>query len=323
MTGLHLVSLEEGERLAMREAALTQFKRRYRHNAESQRAMVGALRRVASTFSQGREDEQTFAWEYITDEAIAEAVLAPVADRYSRATLVKDASALRVMLNCCRKVGLVTHDEYDSVTKLEVLGGQTRRPPGRYLSEADVATLVRAAASTARHEATRTRDLALVLTLASTGARGHEVSRILLHHTFLGERRVHLQETKSGIPRNAWLHPAAVGALERWLEFRGTGRGALFPPLSRTGRALIDHGPMSTHQVWKLVNRHAEVAELPGTTVHDLRRFVITTLLDNGYDIALVAKTVGHAHPTTTAGYDKRPGQRQRDAIAAINLPLG
>lgn len=78
---------------------------------------------------------------------------------------------------------------------------------------------------------------------------------------------------------------------------------------------------MSTHQVWKIVGRRAAQVDLVWITPHDLRRFVVTTLLEHGFDIALVAKTVGHKNPTTTAGYDRRPGRRQRDAVAQIQLP--
>jgi integrase len=135
----------------------------------------------------------------------------------------------------------------------------------------------------------------------------------------LAQARLQLLRTKGRRPRDAWLHPAAVDALARWLEVRGQAPGPLFVPLSRTGRPLLEHGELSTHQVRKIVKARAAEAGREATT-HDLRRFVVGALLDH-HDVALVAKVVGHRDPRTTAGYDHRPKARQRDAVAGLRLP--
>jgi integrase len=320
MIGLHAVTDRESEEASLRVEALRRFKARYRHNPESQRAMVGALRRIAQTATDGQHDETTFPWDVIIDEDLARQVWDTVADIYARATVVKDASALRVMLDCCRKVGLLDHEEYAQAKQFEAKGGHVTASAGHYLTEQDVGAIVGSCRNSGTAN-TRIRDTALILALACSGARGDELAHVKLEHLHLEERRVWLHKTKSGEPRDAWLHPAAVTALERWLAVRGSVGQDLFVPLSRTGRPLGHHGAMSTHQVWKIVRRRAALAGLVGITPHDLRRFVVTTLLENGFDIALVAKTVGHKNPTTTAGYDRRPGQRQRDAVAQIRLP--
>lgn len=91
-------------------------------------------------------------------------------------------------------------------------------------------------------------------------------------------------------------------------------------PLSRTGRPLHEHGELSTHQARK-IRRGAADAGLTGVALHDLRRFVISTMLDHGVDLALVARVVGHKKPETTTGYDRRPTQKLRDAVACLHLP--
>jgi integrase len=50
-------------------------------------------------------------------------------------------------------------------------------------------------------------------------------------------------------------------------------------------------------------------------TLHDFRRTLISDLLDEGVDLATVAKIVGHRDPKTTARYDRRP---ERARIVAI-----
>lgn len=321
--GRHLSALdpEQAERITLRGEALRLFKARYRHNPESQRAMVGGLRRLATRFSNGRYDEATFPWELLVDEDLTTTLCSQAAEGYARATAVKDASALRVMLKCLNRVGVLNYEEMRHAISIELDWGSHRPRPGHYLSEPDVADIVAACAHGAANAATRLRDAALVLTLASTGARGDEVMGALIEHVDLPGDRIWLHRTKSGVPRDAWLHPAAADAIARWLEVRGTGPGPLFVPLSRTGRPLLEHGELSVHQARRVVRRRAAEAGHAGIGLHDLRRFVISTLLERGVDIALVAKVVGHQNPTTTAGYDTRGERHLRDAVARIDLP--
>ena len=318
---LRAVTEEQAEALALRAEALGRFKARYRHNPESQRAMLGALRRLAGTFSRGRYDEATFPWEMLVDEDLTATLCATVAAGYARKTAVKDASALRVMLGCCQRVGLLTYEELQHARNIEVTWGAHRPPAGHYLSEHDVGQIVGACASGAAGRNTRIRDTALIMALASTGARGDELMGVLVENTDLLSSRLWLHRTKSGLPRDAWLHPEAVRAIARWLDVRGPAPGPLFVPLSRTGRPLLDHGELSTHQARKMVRLRAAEAGHDGITLHDLRRFLISTMLEGGVDLALAAKVVGHQNPTTTAGYDRRPAQQQRDAVARLHLP--
>jgi integrase len=319
---LRSVSDEFADVLVQRDEALQRFQHRYVHKPESQRAMIGALRRVATGFSHGRFDETTFPWELLCDEDLAATMWSSVAKDYARGTAQKDASALRVMLGCCRKAGLLTDAEYQDARSFETKGvGVVLDRPGTRLHPADVAGIVRACSQGRGGTATRIRDTALLLTLASTGARGDEVTGIQLTNTHLPEQRVHLIRTKSGAPRDGWLHGQAVDALARWIEVRGNHRGPLFLPLSRTGRPLPRPDGLSTHQARKVIRRRAAEAGYPHVALHDLRRFVITTLLEQGVDISLVAKIVGHKNLTTTAGYDIRGEAEQRQAITTITLP--
>lgn len=182
-------------------------------------------------------------------------------------------------------------------------------------------SLVHACSTGSGGPATRIRDAALVLTLASSGARGEEISAAEMSNTDLDAHRIWLVHTKSGEPRNAWLHTAAVDALNQWIAHRGTAAGPLFVPLSRTGRPMVDHGRLSAYQIRKIVRRRAAEAGLGTVTSHDLRRFVVSTLLEHGVDLTLTARVVGHKNPNTTAGYDRRPAAHQRAAIERIHLP--
>lgn len=319
--GLHVVAPHEADLLGRRAEALRLFLARYRHNPGSQQTMYKALARVVHDFTRGRYRPETFEWEILVAADITGDVWGASASRHSRATALRDASALRVMLNCLHRVGLLSWEQYQAARAFETKNahGYDLPPAGRYLSEADVAKIVEACQSSTSHQTTRVRDTALVLTFASTGCRGVELTGMRTEHLYLDERRVWLAHAKGGRQRDAWLHPAAVTALDRWLDVAGRARGPLFAPLDRAGK-VKSASPLSGHQVWKIVRARAAAAGFPDVTPHDFRRFVISTLLST-HDLTLVCKVAGHANPATTARYDRRPAQGQRDAIATIDLP--
>ena len=317
-THLHALSAAEADALTLRAEALNLFRARYRHNPQSERAMVGALRRLARTFSNEKLDEATFPWEVLVDEDLSATMWSTVAAGYARRTATKDASALRIMLHFCRRVGLLTHEEYHHARGFEAKGGQERPPAGHYLDEDDIGRIITECWNGAGGETTRLRDTALTLCLASTGARGDELTGVRLDCTHLAEQRLWLPRTKSGKPRSAWLHPESVHAVGRWLDVRGHEPGALFVPLSRTG-PLHHRGELSTHQVWKIVRNRARAAGYDGITPHDLRRFVISTLLQRGVDLAMVPRSSGTRTrprpPATTCA--RHPAARGGREIAA------
>lgn len=318
---LHAVTPEEVARATLREQAYRRFLGYYRHNPESQRAMVGALRRLARGFSGGRLNERTFPWECLVDEELTRVIWESAERDHSRNTALRDASALRQMLRACQRVELMTRESYRKAITFETKNvGVVRKPAGRYLSEDDVAALVAQARFGAGHQNTRIRDAALVMVLASSGARVTEISHTELELVNLAERSIWLRDTKNGTPRSAWLHAAAIDYLDEWISVRGSTPGPLFVPLSRTGRPMPEHGALSSHQIWKIVKRRAAETGLGNVTTHDLRRFMISTLLTST-DIALVSTIAGHAKTATTAAYDRRPEQMQRDAIATLQLP--
>ncbi|WP_148575165.1 tyrosine-type recombinase/integrase [Nocardioides caldifontis] len=83
---------------------------------------------------------------------------------------------------------------------------------------------------------------------------------------------------------------------------------------------MVEHGHLSAHQIWKTVSGRAREAGFENIAPHDMRRFVISTLLETT-DPVMVAQIVGHKRPTTTAKYDRRPARRQRQAVATISMP--
>jgi integrase len=57
-------------------------------------------------------------------------------------------------------------------------------------------------------------------------------------------------------------------------------------------------------------------------TPHDMRRFVVTRLLEGGHDLLLVSRLVGHSDPAVTKLYDRRPAEACRAAVRTLPLPM-
>ena len=315
---LHVVSADEATVLEKRARAWARFLRRYRPG-DSRRVMQGALDRLADTFSCGEFTGSTFPWEVLCDDDLAGEVWEATYDKFAYATARRDASALRVMLECCWKEGLLSYQQLQLALRFRVHKREWTPRPGRSLTDDEIATFISYDPPGAS-ETLRVRDRALVLTMASTGARRKEISHLVLDNVDFADRCIHLKVTKSGDPRDAYLHPAAVAGLEKWMDVRGRRPGPLLVALSRTGRPLLDR-KLSEHQMWKVLKRRSEECGIGAVTPHDMRRFVVTRLLEEGHDLLLVSRLVGHSDPSVTKLYDRRPIDSFRAAIAT--LPLG
>jgi integrase len=316
---LHLVTDDEAVLLERRARARARFM--YRYDAgEGRRTMVGALDRLALTFSGGRLDGAMFPWEALCDDDLAEEVWRATADQYASATAQRDASALRMILEACWKEGLLTFDQYQRATSFRSERTRWTPPPGRTLTDQEVSALIaydppRAPTSLCL------RDRALVYLFASTGARRTEMSHVSVANIDLIQHELRLEVTKSGVPRDAWLHPAAVSGLHQWFDVRGDATGPALLALSRTGRPLPGR-PLSPHQMWKVLRQRSIDCGIGPVTPHDMRRFVVTRLLEGGHDLLLVSRLVGHSDPATTKLYDRRPAEACRAAVATLPLPL-
>lgn len=315
---LHIVTDTEADLLARRHQAWERFLTRY-PPGESRRAMKGALDRVASTFSGGIYSGATFPWDTLVDDDLAREVWQPTADHYASATARRDASAIRMILQAYWKEGLLSHDQYKLATSFQVGKLDWTPAPGRSLTDDEVARLIEYDRPGAA-QSLKLRDRALMYLMASTGARRSELHHVGPGHVDLSRNEVRLDVTKNRVPRLAWLHPAATEGLEAWFDVRGALPGGALLALSRTGRPLAGR-PLSAHQMWKILTARSEAAGLGRVTPHDMRRFVVTRLLEEGHDLLLVSRLVGHSDPSITALYDKRPAEACRLAVSTLPLP--
>jgi integrase len=79
-----------------------------------------------------------------------------------------------------------------------------------------------------------------------------------------------------------------IAAGSRWVD-----RDFVFA--TRQGR------PLMARNVLRELHAHLERADLPRQRFHDLRHFYATALLEDGEELAVISRTLGHANIATTA----------------------
>jgi len=74
--------------------------------------------------------------------------------------------------------------------------------------------------------------------------------------------------------------------------------------------------------IYAILLERVEASGIFQLTTHDFRRNFIGELLDNGVDLSTAQKLAGHASPTTTANYDRRPEATKKRAAGTLHVPV-
>lgn len=165
----------------------------------------------------------------------------------------------------------------------------------------------------------RLRNIALVETLRSTGARVGEVVGLRrgdLDHA----RQAAVVTGKGRKQRLAYFDDRAWGAVTHYLRTRQDGAGqrslATLPLFARHDRGAGSKVlPISTNTARSVINELCQLAGLDETiTPHLLRHRFATRVLGATHNLAATQDLLGHASPTTTRIYAKLTDQDTADA---------
>ncbi|GAC1661675.1 MAG: hypothetical protein PVS3B3_32420 [Ktedonobacteraceae bacterium] len=154
------------------------------------------------------------------------------------------------------------------------------------------------------------RNKALFLTLASSGLRVKELSKLKQEQIVAdGDNftlRMYAEEGKNQQDdRDAHISREAVTAIRHWLMMRPVPSGYIFTSFegrSKTGEERALAKPITPQGAWLVVKNIAEPF-VPGVKPHDFRRFVGSQIIKHqGIDKA--KKALGHKNIQTTMQYD-------------------
>lgn len=149
------------------------------------------------------------------------------------------------------------------------------------------------------------RDRALMMVLATTGARISEVlaMRVRDIHALPNNKFVimNVLGKTDAEPRTVPLSPEAHSAILDWIEFRPIQSPYIFSSFHydfSTGDICFSNKPMSRNIALRRVKLYGKMIGLPSLKCHDFRRFVGTQLAKK--DIRVAQLVLGHASIDTT-----------------------
>ncbi|HEX4952664.1 MAG TPA: tyrosine-type recombinase/integrase [Thermoanaerobaculia bacterium] len=278
-------------------------------------AVRHSLETVAGLLGGEGTDPWTYAWWKLRYRDTA-AVRATLTQRFAPATANRMLSALRCVLKNAWRLGLMDHETYARAVDVQNVKAKTL-PRGRAVEREDLRKLFGVCAAD-RSPAGR-RDAAMLAVLYGGGLRRAELCGLDLADFDAASCTLTVRKGKGRQDRTVYLSPEVCGFLRAWTRERGDEVGPLFNPISGAGNVRLTR--MRGETIWYLLRRRQEHAGLEGLSPHSLRRAYVTDLLDAGVDVFTVQRLAGHADAVTTARYDRRREQVQRQASARISLP--
>ena len=206
-------------------------------------------------------------------------------------------------------------EEYQRAAAVRNVKG-SRLPAGRALEGGEIRALFAACADGTPAGA---RDAAAFALMFGMGMRRAEVAaaRLAGYEADSGTLRVIGKGDKE---RMVYATEGGKAALDAWLAVRGTVDGPLLAPVQQSGTVQAGKGMTAQALMYRL-KRRAKQAAIGDCSPHDLRRTFVSSALEAGADLAMVQALAGHASPTTTARYDRRPDDARREAARLVHVP--
>lgn len=273
-----------------------------------------ALNTVAGMLSGGTLTALELDWSRVRYAHVA-AVRSRLIETYKPATVNKFLAALRGALKSAWRLGQLSAEDYQRAVDIQSVNGSTL-PRGRELTTGEVRALL--AACEADRSPVGARDAAILALMFGAGLRRAEIVRLDLADIEQGTGRLVIHGKRSK-ERSAFLTNGAALAVADWLELRGEEPGPLFWAVLKSGRLV--NRRLSNQTVYDLLAKRADQAEVRDLSPHDARRTFISNLLENGVDLALVSRLVGHENLSTTARYDRRGEDQKKRAAETVHVP--
>ena len=284
-------------------------------STESGRAgMRSNLQSLAALIAPGA-DLPAVPWPALRFQHVAAVRTALIDSGAAPATVNVKLSALRQVLRAAWQLGQMSTDDYMRATAVKN-GRGSRLPAGRALDGDEIRALFAACADGTPAGA---RDAAALTLMFGCGLRRAEAAAVRLAD-YRPEDGALTVVGKGNRQRTVYAPEGAGRALAAWIAVRGGHDGPILAPVSKGGE--VGRGAISPHAIMKRLARRAEQAGVERCSPHDLRRTFVSSALEAGADLAHVQTLAGHASPTTTSRYDRRPETARRAAAGKVHVPF-
>src|SRR5215210_989922 len=246
-----------------------------------------------------------------------------VRDKRRPATVAQKLSVIRSFFSYLQAAGDVTLNPASA--KLVPPPPVAEQQAGRALTSKEVRHLL---ASPDKTKAEGTRDYALLLVMLRLSLRLSEVCSLRRSSITATQGRWVLKCKVKGGREEVWPLPKDVkGAIDDYLKLDYERRRALhsdgpdtplFQPHSNY-RTLVFDKALSPRHVQRIVARWGKFAGIGKVTPHDLRRTVVTELLNRGHSYREVQMVTKHRDPKTVMRYDRARENLEANPINTFN----
>lgn len=223
-------------------------------------------------------------------------------------------SAIKGVIRSGFNMGLISADNYlrsKSVKHINIHQSLV----GRSLKKSEIKKMI--AVCKRDKCAMGVRDAAVIALMVSTGLRRSEVVSINCEDFNDKQDSLIIHHGKGDKKRLAILTAPTQKILKQWVQLRAVKVGALF---TRTINNQPTNKRISAQTIYNIIDNRSKQAGLEKCSPHDLRRTLVTHLLDLGTDLNTVRQIIGHENINTTVRYDRRDELIRNKII--INLSI-
>ena len=178
-----------------------------------------------------------------------------------------------------------------------------RLPKGRSLTIKEAAGLLKACAAGPNQGK---RDMALFALMFGCGlSRAECVQLEMKNWDCIGRSFCFIG--KGNKERRVFLPKKLNRIIDEWLMVRGLEDGIFFPricPGADNNKFIFRK--MQPSSIYRILQKRAELALIGKVRPHDLRRTFATRMLEQGCDLFILQRAMGHTSVATTARYDFR-----------------
>jgi site-specific recombinase XerD len=283
----------------------------------SQHAMRSGLLKIAELVDR-KATQWTLPWHQLRFQH-TRAIRSALVSSYGARTINRMLAALRGVLKAAWQLDQIATEDYRRALDFKGVKTTDLPPAGRSATISEICTILR----TARNQdpPRSWRDQALLIVMFAGGLRRQETSALDTSQYDPTNGEIKVQRGKRGKFRETYLAAGYRPWLEPWFTFQKNRKCTpMFvrwnrdkgPTMDRLGRGGVDY----------VLGQLVALAAIPALTPHDLRRTFATDLLENGADILMVQKLMGHADVKTTAIYDRRGKKSKQAAVEKLPIAL-
>ena len=246
-------------------------------------------------------------------ESLIESGLAPGTVNCHLAA-VKSAAKHAFMLNLMDDR---THRRIEMVPGVKGEAHQT----GRYVETGEVAVLFHVCKADPKRNR-GLRDAAILALGFGGGLRRSEIINLEMQdypQQSGSPGLLRIRHGKGDKPRELHLPPGAQKHVDAWVEARGNHPGPLICRVNKSGR--ISEKGVSTQAMVARIKARAIEAGIEEFSAHDMRRHLLTRLIDEG-QMRSAQIVAGHVDISTTSRYDRRGEERARRVMRKLDIPF-